>query len=307
VKTLQSKNIGVLMGGLSPEREISLLTGNAVLGAIRKLGLTAKGIDVDRNIAATLKEKQIDLAFIALHGTYGEDGTIQGLLEYAGIPYTGAGVLGSALAYNKVKSKEVFKVNSIPTADYQVAYRKQRDCFRRNLDLPLVVKPSDQGSSLGISIVMDEKKWKPALDLAFEYSEEVLIEEFVEGRLVAVGMNGEEPMPVVHIRPRSGFYDYEAKYTQGKTEYRCPADLGASEAAQLNDVARAVFRALGARGVPRIDAIIDGAGVPKVLEMNTIPGMTPTSLLPMAAKEAGMDFETLTLEILKKAARDYED
>jgi len=307
VESLKNKKIGVLLGGLSPEREISLLTGNAVLGAIRKLGLSAEGIDVDRNIAATLKEKRIDLAFIALHGTYGEDGTIQGLLEYAGIPYTGSGVLASALAYDKVKSKEVFRTNGIPTADYQVVYRRERGNIRRGIEGPVVVKPSNQGSSLGISIVRDDKEWEPALDLAFRYSEEVLIEEFVEGRLVAVGMNGEEPLPIVHIRPRSGFYDYEAKYTQGKTEYRCPADLDAAETARLNDTARAVFRALKARGVPRVDAIIDGAGVPKVLEMNTIPGMTPTSLLPMAAKEAGMEFEALTLEILKKAARDYED
>lgn len=304
---LKNKKIGVLLGGLSPEREISLLTGNAVLGAMRKLGLSAEAIDVDRNIAATLKEKRIDLAFIALHGTYGEDGTLQGLLEYAGIPYTGSGVLGSALAYDKVKSKEIFKVNGIPTADYQVVYRSQRKKIRRSIEGPVVIKPSNQGSSLGISIVKDEKGWEPALELAFKYSEEVLIEEFVEGRLVAVGMNGETPLPAIHIRPRSGFYDYEAKYTQGKTEYQCPADLDKTELARLNETACAVFRALKARGVPRVDAIIDSEGVPKVLEMNTIPGMTPTSLLPMAAKEAGLDFEALTLEILKKATRDYED
>lgn len=304
---LKNRKIGVLLGGLSPEREISLLSGNAVLAALKARGLDAQGIDVDRNVALRLKETGIDLAFIALHGNYGEDGSIQGLLEYAGIPYTGAGVLSSALAYDKVKSKEIFRVNGIPTANYQVARRSERSRLRREIGGPVAIKPSNQGSSLGISIVKDDAGFEAALDLAFKYSEEILIEEFIEGRLVAVGMNGEEPMPVVHIRPHSGFYDYEAKYTRGKTDYQCPADLTGAELARLNDVARQVFRALKSRGVPRVDAIIDANGEPMVLEMNTIPGLTPTSLLPMAARQAGMDFETLTLEILKKAALDSEE
>ncbi len=304
---LKNKKIGVLLGGLSPEREISLLSGNAVLAALKARGLDAQGIDADRNIALRLKETGIDLAFIALHGNYGEDGSIQGLLEYAGIPYTGAGVLSSALAYDKVKSKEIFRVNGIPTANYQVARRSERAGLRREIGGPVAIKPSNQGSSLGISIVKEDAGFEAALDLAFKYSEEILIEEFIEGRLVAVGMNGEEPMPVVHIRPHSGFYDYEAKYTRGKTDYQCPADLTDAELARLQDVARQVFRVLKARGVPRVDAIIDAKGEPMVLEMNTIPGLTPTSLLPMAARQAGMDFEALTLEILKKAALDSEE
>ncbi len=304
---LKNKKIGVLLGGLSPEREISLLSGNAVLSALKGMGLDALGIDVGRNVALRLKETGIDLAFIALHGNYGEDGSIQGLLEYAGIPYTGAGVLSSALAYDKVKSKEIFRVNGIPTANYQVARRSERGTLSREIDGPVAIKPSNQGSSLGISIVKDDAGFEAALDLAFKYSEEILIEEFIEGRLVAVGMNGEEPMPVVHIRPHSGFYDYEAKYTRGKTDYQCPADLTGAELKRLQDVARQVFRVLKARGVPRVDAIIDANGEPMVLEMNTIPGLTPTSLLPMAARQAGMDFQALTLEILKKAALDNEE
>ncbi len=304
-QNLKGKKIGVLMGGLSPEREVSLTTGQAVFEAIQRNGLNAVTIDVDRNIAVKLAESRIDIAFIALHGTYGEDGTIQGILEYANIPYTGAGVLGSSIAYDKVKSKEIFKFNNIPSADYQVFDRNKKN-ISRTLDLPVVVKPSTQGSSIGISIVKNESEWPKALELAFKYSEEVLVEKFIEGRLVAIGMNGEQPFPIVHIKPKSEFYDYESKYTQGKTDYICPADLSAEEKSRCEDAAIKVVRALKSRGIPRVDAIVDDQGTPYVLEINTIPGMTPISLLPMAAKQAGMSFDALVLEILKTAQLDYE-
>jgi D-alanine-D-alanine ligase len=304
---LNGKKIGVLMGGLSPEREVSLTTGNSVFEAIRRNGLEAIAIDVDHNIAVNLKQTGVDVAFIALHGTYGEDGTIQGILEYAQIPYTGPGVLGSSIAYDKVKSKEIFKINAIPSADYQVFQRKQKNETTRTLELPVVVKPSNQGSSIGIHIVKEESEWLPALEDAFTYSEEVVVEQFIEGRLVAVGMRGETPLPLVHIKPKSEFYDYEAKYTQGKTDYVCPpVDLSAEEISRCEQVAIQVFRALKGRGVPRVDAIVDAKGTPYVLEMNTIPGMTPTSLLPMAAKQAGIDFDALVMEILNSAQLDYQ-
>jgi len=295
------------MGGLSPERDVSLTTGNSVLEAIKRNGLDAVGIDVDHNIAVNLKQTGIDVAFIALHGTYGEDGTIQGVLEYAQIPYTGSGVLGSSIAYDKVKSKEIFKINGIPSADYQVFNRSKKHETTRTLDLPVVVKPSNQGSSLGISIVKEESEWPKALEAAFSYSEEVVVEKFIAGRLVAVGMRGEKPLPIVHIKPKSEFYDYEAKYTQGKTDYVCPpVDLSVEETAHCERVAIQVFRALKGRGVPRVDAIVDAKGTPYVLEMNTIPGMTPTSLLPMAARQAGIDFDALVMEILNSAQLDYQ-
>lgn len=302
---LKEKAIGILMGGLSPEREVSLTSGKAVLEAVKRKGLNGIGIDVDNNVASALIKNNIDLAFIALHGIYGEDGAIQGLLEYAKIPYTGPGILGSALAYDKVKSKEIFKLNSIPTADYQVFCRSQEKSAKRIFDLPVVVKPSNQGSSIGISIVRKEKEWQPAMDLAFSYAEEVLVEKFIDGKLLAIGMNGEQPMPIVHIRPKSGFYDYEAKYTSGKTEYICPADLSPEETQRCQDTAVNVYQALRGSGMPRVDVILDPEGTPHVLEMNTIPGMTPTSLLPMAAKESGMDFDDLVIEILKSAQLDY--
>ena len=291
------------MGGLSPEREVSIITGNSVLEALNRKGLTAFPIHVDHNIGGTLKSNPIDVAFLALHGTFGEDGCIQGLLEYFKIPYTASGVMGSALAYDKLKSKEILKFHGIPTPDYEVFYKYQE--ISRTLDLPVVVKPTNQGSSLGVTIVKDESQWKPALETAFAYSEEVMVEKFIDGKLLAIGMNEMTPMPIIHIRPKSGFYDYEAKYTSGKTEYICPADIEEGEADRCRQVAIQVFQVLRGRGFPRVDVILDGKGTPQVLEMNTIPGMTPTSLLPMAAQEMGMEFDDLVVEILKTAQLDY--
>ena len=302
----KEKVIGVLMGGLSPEREVSLASGNAVLEAVKRKGLRGVGIDVGNDISSAVNKNKVDIAFIALHGVYGEDGSIQGLLEYEKIPYTGPGVLASALAYDKVKSKEIFKFNKIPTADYQVFYREEKNKHELKLNFPIVVKPSNQGSSIGVSIVMEEKEWIAALELAFRYSKEILVEKFIKGKLLAVGMNGEQPMPIVHIKPKSEFYDYEAKYTRGKTEYTCPAELSTKEIESCEDVAVKVYRVLRGNGMPRVDLILDADGVPYVLEMNTIPGMTQTSLLPMAAKESGIEFDDLVIKILKLAQLNYE-
>lgn len=295
------------MGGLSPEREVSLTSGQEIFNALKSKGLNATMIDVDHNIGAALAERKIDLACIALHGTFGEDGTIQGILEYLKIPYTGSGVLASAVAYNKVVSKEIFMERGIPTAPYQVIPAEDRSRIMRKLDFPVVVKPSDQGSSIGVSIVRSESKWETALDRAFDVSEEVLVEKYIAGKLLAVGMNGPQPMPIVEIIPKSGFYDYEAKYTAGKTDYVCPAELTPEAVDRCNDTAVRVFKALKGRGFPRVDLILDENGTPFVLEMNTIPGMTPTSLLPMAARKAGLEFDELVIEILKRARLDTKN
>jgi D-alanine-D-alanine ligase len=305
LKIFEDKKIGVLMGGLSSEREISLSTGNSVMEAMTRKGLKAFPIDVDCDITKALQG--IDLAFIALHGTYGEDGCIQGVLEYLKIPYTGSGIAGSALAHDKLKTKEILKFHRIPTADYEVFYKNQNQSTKRNLDFPVVVKPTNQGSSFGVSIVHTEDQWEPALNNAFKYSEEIIVEKFIEGKLLAIGMNGESPMPIVHIRPKSEFYDYEAKYTSGKTEYLCPANLSEYEINKCNEVSKKVFTVLRGRGIPRVDIILDNKGTPYVLEMNTIPGMTPNSLLPMAALKMGMGFDDLVVEILKTAKLDYGD
>ena len=295
------------MGGISPEQKVSTITGNSVIEALKRKGLKALPIQVDHQIGTTLQSNPIDLAFIALHGTYGEDGCIQGLLEYFKIPYTGAGVMGSALAYDKLKSKEILKFHGIPTAEYEVFYKNSGKKICRTLNLPVVVKPTNQGSSLGISIVKNENEWEPALETAFAYSDEIIVEKFIEGKLLAIGMNEMEPMPIIHIRPKSGFYDYEAKYTSGKTEYICPADLEKNEVDECKQIAKQVFQVLRGRGFPRVDVILDNEGVPFVLEMNTVPGMTPTSLLPMAAEKIGLGFDDLVVEILKTAQRDYKD
>jgi D-alanine-D-alanine ligase len=307
LESLKQKTIGVLMGGLSPEREVSLTSGQEIFNALKSKGLNATMIDVDHNIGAALAERKIDLACIALHGTFGEDGTIQGILEYLKIPYTGSGVLASAVAYNKVVSKEIFMERGIPTAPYQVIPAEDRSRIMRKLDFPVVVKPSDQGSSIGVSIVRSESKWETALDRAFDVSEEVLVEKYIAGKLLAVGMNGPQPMPIVEIIPKSGFYDYEAKYTAGKTDYVCPAELTPEAVDRCNDTAVRVFKALKGRGFPRVDLILDENGTPFVLEMNTIPGMTPTSLLPMAARKAGLEFDELVIEILKRARLDTKN
>ena len=283
-----------------------MTTGQAVFEAIQRNGLEAVAIDVDRKVAVKLEQNKIDIAFIALHGTFGEDGTIQGILEYAKIPYTGSGVLGSAIAYDKVKSKEIFEYCGISSADYQVFMRSKKNTTTRTLDLPVVVKPSTQGSSIGISIVKQESEWLKALELAFKYSEEVLVEKYIEGRLLAIGVKGEQVFPIVHIKPKSEFYDYESKYTQGKTDYICPAELSDEEKSCSEEIAVKVVRALKGRGIPRVDVILDDQGTPYVLELNTIPGMTPISLLPMAANQAGLDFDALVMEILKTAQLDYE-
>ncbi len=305
--SLKGKLIAVLMGGLSFERDVSLTTGQEVLDALTRQGCQAVRVDADRDIAKRLTELQPDLAFIALHGTFGEDGSIQGLLECLRIPYTGSGVLGSALAYNKVASKRLFEQESIPSAAYEVFYRDEESLKPRTLPLPVVVKPSDQGSSIGVSIVRKEVEWEPAMQLAFSLSEEVLVEEFVDGKLLAIGMRGPEPMPIVHIRPKSGFYDFESKYTEGKTEYECPASLSEEETHACHETARHVYRVLRGRGCPRVDVILTADGKPCVLEMNTIPGMTPLSLLPMAAQEMGLAFDPLVLEIAGTARLDYPE
>ncbi|MCH7500815.1 MAG: ATP-grasp domain-containing protein, partial [Nitrospinae bacterium] len=204
-------------------------------------------------------------------------------------------------------SKEIFMERGIPTALYQVIHAEDRNRVMPKLDFPVVVKPSDQGSSIGVSIVRSESKWETALDLAFDVSEEVLIEKYIAGKLLAVGMNGPQPMPIVEVVPKSGFYDYEAKYTAGKTDYVCPAELTPEAVDRCNDTAVRVFKALKGRGFPRVDLILDENGTPYVLEMNTIPGMTPTSLLPMAARKAGLEFDELVIEILKRAQLDYKN
>ena len=294
------------MGGISSEREISLQTGGAILKALQEKGFNAVEIDVDRNVAESIKKTAPDIAFIALHGSFGEDGAIQGILEYAGIPYTGSGVLGSSIAFDKLISKTILEHNKIPTPEFRILEKHNDNSQNNPPFIPCVVKPTNQGSSIGVGIVKENDQWNEALKEAFKYSDKVLVERFIEGKLLAIGVRPGKSLPIVHIEPKSGFYDYEAKYTTGKTEYHCPADLEEETTKVCQQASLDTYNALNTRGIARVDAILDENGTPYILELNTIPGMTPTSLLPKAAKVEGTNFEDLVLEIISTAQLDNQ-
>ena len=296
---LKKKKIGVLMGGLSSEREISLKTGRAILKGLMEKKYQAVGIEVDRDIPVRLLEGKIEVAFIALHGSWGEDGTVQGLLELMGIPYTGSGVLASALAMNKVMAKKIFLYHYLPTPEFQVVLYGTHTTV--SMAPPLVVKPVCGGSTIGTSIVMSQAEIGEALHKAAFYGGEILVEEYIEGTDVTVGILNGEPLPVIQIVPKSGFYDYTSKYTPGKTEYIIPAPLSHHTTQQAQMLGVAAYRALECMGAARVDFRLDQKGELLILEVNTIPGLTETSLLPMAAAQMGIDFPSLTERILLSA------
>jgi D-alanine-D-alanine ligase len=298
----QGKRIAVLMGGLSAEREISLRTGNAVLRALTACGLDAHAIDVGRDLPAQLAAFCPAVAFIALHGRYGEDGTVQGLLELMQISYTGSGVLASSLAMNKLVTKQVLLHHGVATPAFAVFRKGDAAAAFRNgwQSYPLVVKPAREGSTIGVSIVRGEAELDAGLDEALRHDDLVLVEEFIEGPEVTVGVLGDQALPVIQVVPKGGFYDYRSKYTPGQTEYLLPAPLPAAIYAGLQEAAVAACRALGCRGAARVDFMVRGAEL-LCLEVNTIPGMTETSLLPKAAAAAGIPFEQLVLRILADA------
>lgn len=301
----KGRTVGVLMGGRSAEREVSLRTGAAVLAALRRLGERAVGIDACGDLPSALARRGVDVAFIALHGRGGEDGTVQGLLESLGIPYTGAGVLASALAMDKKQSKLLFGALGIPTPNFEVFARAERGPRRlRRLVPPVVVKPTNEGSSVGMSVVRSRGALGRALGRAFRFDPEAIVEQYLPGREFTVGVLDDTALPAVEVRPRSGIYDYRSKYTTGKTEYLAPAPIGARLAARLGALAVAAHRALGCRGASRVDFRLDGRGRPTVLEVNTIPGMTETSLLPKSAAAAGIGFDELVARILRGARLD---
>lgn len=289
------------MGGLSAEREISLKTGNAIFTILQEGGYQAVKLVVDRAIAAALLKERIEVAFIALHGPWGEDGAVQGLLEMMGIPYTGSSVLASALAMHKVMAKKVFGYHNLPTPAFEVV--RSGDALPAvNLAPPVVVKPVCGGSTIGTTIVHRREDLEEALRVAAEYEPDILIEQFVDGVDITVGVLNGNPLPVVEMVPKSGFYDYRSKYTQGATEYIVPARLSAETTARAQGLAVAAYQALQCAGAARVDFRLDGSGGLSILEVNTIPGLTATSLLPMAAAQAGIDFPSL-LEQMLGAAR----
>jgi len=301
---MTSKKIGVLYGGLSAERDVSLKSGTAVHQALVAQGYHAVAIDVGYDLADVLKTEQIEAAFIALHGRYGEDGCVQGLLELLQIPYTGSGVLASALAMHKLYSKQTFAANGILTAPFR--------CYRRGVEvrladlpfgLPLVVKPVQEGSSVGVSIVKEAAQLAVALELAFRHDEEILIEQYIKGQEVQVGILDNRPIGAIEIVPKNEFYDFEAKYTDGMAEHIFPARLDAALYEKAQQIGLAAHRSLGCKGYSRVDLLVTEGGDCYVLEVNTLPGMTSLSLFPeIAAKGAGLPFEKLVATIIASAS-----
>ncbi len=301
---LKSNKIGVLFGGLSAEREVSLKSGAAVYQALVAQGHNAVAIDVGRDLADVLKREGIEVAFIALHGRYGEDGCVQGLLELLRIPYTGSGVLASALAMHKLYSKQVFAASGILTAPFR-CYRRGETVRLADLPftLPVVVKPVQEGSSVGVSIVREEAGLAQALELAFYHDDEILVEQYIKGQEVQIGILDDSPVGAIEIVPKNEFYDFEAKYTDGMAEHIFPARLEPSLYEKSLQIGLAAHRALGCKGYSRVDLLVTAAGDCFVLEVNTLPGMTALSLLPeIAAKGAGLTFAELVSRILKSAA-----
>lgn len=288
--------VAVLYGGPSNEREVSLASGAAVSKALKQKGYEVVEIDIPgRNV---FLPSGIEAAFIAMHGTFGEDGELQAILAAKRVPYTGPGPEASRNAFDKIASKHIFERSAINVARYEVLRRGQP----RTLALPLVVKPPREGSSVGLSLVRTEAEWAPAFEKALAIDAEVLVEAYIEGRELTVGIVDDQILPVVEIRPHEGLYDYASKYTKGKTDYLCPAPLPAEATRACQEMALRAYQALGCRGMGRVDIRLSPDQVPFVLELNTIPGFTETSLLPKAAKAAGIEFGDLCEKILNLAA-----
>lgn len=301
---LSGDRIGVLMGGVSSEREISLKSGEAILAALIRCGYQAIKILVDSEVDQKLREEKIQMVFLALHGSGGEDGLIQGLLETLKIPYTGSGVLASSLGMHKGSTKKMLFFHGIRTPKSFYWHRGEQErmpFLPPGFQFPLVVKPLNQGSTIGISLVQSSQDMPKALQEAGKFGSEVMIEEYIKGQELTVGILGETPLPVVEMLPVSEFYDYEAKYQKGKTEYLLPAPLEKSLYLELQQMALSVHQAIGCVGISRVDFRVDTKGTPFVLEINTIPGMTETSLFPKAAAHSGIAYDALVEKILESA------
>lgn len=307
---LVTEKIGVLCGGWSAERDVSLRTGEAIYQALLANGYHAEKLDVNRNIAEVLQRAQIDRAFLALHGPYGEDGTIQGLLEIMGIPYTGCGVLTSALAMSKIMTKRLLVLEGLPTANFTVTSKQEikqlgldqvAKKILNQVPLPMVVKANTQGSTIGISFVFKAEELSDALNDSLKYDQDILIEEFIEGKEITASVIGNtDPivLPLIEIVSETGVYDYAAKYTVGQSHHIIPPSIDEPTQNKLRELAIATYKLLGCSGLSRVDFLVDAKNTPYILEVNTIPGMTETSLFPDAAKAAGIEFPELVSKLL---------
>lgn len=299
---MQNNNFGkvaVLMGGHSAEREVSLKSGEAVLAALLRQQIDAHAVDI-RDIAMTAIAGQYDRAFIVLHGRGGEDGTMQGALETLGIPYTGSGVLGSALGMDKLRCKYLWRGLGIPTPDFLLLLPGcDISAEAANISFPVFVKPSREGSSIGMSKVDNLDDLPKAVELAWQYDEEALVEQFIDGCELTVAILQDEALPVIRIETPNVFYDYDAKYKADSTQYHCPSGLDVSVEKRIQQIAKQTCDSVDCSGWGRVDFMLDQDSKPYVLEVNTIPGMTDHSLVPMAARAAGIDFDELVLRILE--------
>ena len=284
------KKIVVMLGGPSAEREVSLRTGAAVAKALRSLGHDVH--ELDPRTPDWVLPPKTDVVFLALHGTYGEDGTVQKQLDALGVPYTGCDAEASRIAFDKVLTKQSCIEAGVPTPKY-VTVTSPATPFPKGFSPPLVVKPSRQGSSVGLQFVERVEDWPAALAESLKFDSEVLVEEKIIGRETTVGILGGKVLPVVEVRPKAGSYDYQNKYTAGATEYFCPADFDAATTQRIQAAALGAFKAIGGRDYARVDVMVRADGSPVVLEVNTLPGMTETSLLPKAAAAAGMNYAEL--------------
>ncbi|HLR82619.1 MAG TPA: D-alanine--D-alanine ligase [Paenalcaligenes sp.] len=299
--------VGVLYGGVSAEREVSLMSGQGVCKALRSRGVDAHLFDTGERSLAELAGSQFDRVFIALHGRHGEDGTLQGALELLGIPYTGSGPKASAVAMDKVMSKKIWQHAQLPTPGYVVLeHEAQLDKAVQELGFPFIMKPPHEGSTVGFALVESQAQVKAAFALAKQYDRAVLAEQFIAGRELTVPVLGAgktaRALPVIEIVvPEGGLYDYEHKYHSQETQYFCPADLPAAVTKQVQTLAQDAYRALDCEGWGRVDIMLDAQQQPWLLEINTSPGMTPQSLVPMAAQAQQMSYEDLCMEILQHA------
>jgi D-alanine-D-alanine ligase len=305
--SMKNRKIGVLMGGLSSERDVSIQTGEAICAALVDRGHDAHPVYVDRDLDLVLRQQHIDVAFLALHGRYGEDGCVQGLCEILGIPYTGSDVLASALAMQKVKAKELFRLHNLPTPAYYVLgngdARDPNELVEAHGDFgfPCVVKPAREGSSVGVTICTDAQTFVAAVERAACFDDEILVERFIDGQEVSVAILGDRALGAVEIAPKQGFYDYANKYTRGATEYFIPPRLSPERYRGVMTQALRAHLALGCGGATRVDLIVSESGNEYLLEVNTTPGMTRTSLLPKIADSAGIAFDELCEAILAGA------
>ncbi|CAQ83207.1 MULTISPECIES: D-alanine--D-alanine ligase [Photorhabdus] len=304
-----AEKVAVLLGGTSAEREVSLLSGHAVLAGLKEAGIDAHPIDTKDFLVTQLKEAGFEKVFIALHGRGGEDGTLQGVLEFLQLPYTGSGVMASSLSMDKLRTKQLWQGIGLTVSPYVAINLQQFEQFTdlqlqehvADLGLPLIVKPSLEGSSVGMTKVNEISELRGALEIAFRYDADLLIEKWLYGPEYTVAILGDTALPSIRIQPAAIFYDYDAKYWSEETKYFCPSGLSDEKEQQLAELALKAYKSVGCCGWGRVDIMMDSDGVFYLLEVNTSPGMTSHSLVPMAARQAGLNFSQLVVKILELA------